>query len=52
MAELTFTRLSAILYYFGTMFLVSLVFGLICGTIGFISTYLFVHKIYSLIKND
>lgn len=45
-------RLSAIVFYFGSMFLVSLVFGLICGTVGFMASYKFVRLIYGLIKHD
>lgn len=45
-------RFSAMLYYFATMLLFSVVFGLVCGTAGFLSSYWFVHKIYSLVKID
>lgn len=50
LATLQLTRVSAILYYFGTMYLASLSLGLVCGTIGFLSSYFFVHTIYSMIK--
>ncbi|ETO09211.1 Endosomal P24A protein precursor, partial [Reticulomyxa filosa] len=38
------------LLYFGYMFLISLAFFIVSGTIGFVSTFTFVHKIYSAIK--
>lgn len=38
--------------FFGYMWLASLTFMLVTGTIGFIATYLFVHKIYSSVKID
>ncbi|CAD8178519.1 unnamed protein product [Paramecium octaurelia] len=50
--SLQFTRFSTILYYFGTMYMASLCLGLICGTVGFLASHLFVKKIYSMIKLD
>ncbi|CAD8197586.1 unnamed protein product [Paramecium octaurelia] len=50
--SLQFTRFSTILYYFGTMYMVSLCLGLICGTVGFLASHLFVKKIYSMVKLD
>uniref|UniRef100_A0A0N5AYD8 Transmembrane 9 superfamily member n=1 Tax=Syphacia muris TaxID=451379 RepID=A0A0N5AYD8_9BILA len=39
-------------FYFGYMGLFSTALGLMCGTIGYIGTAKFVHKIYSTIKID
>jgi transmembrane 9 superfamily protein 3 len=39
-------------FYFGYMALFSLCLGLMCGTIGYIGTSLFVRKIYSTVKID
>jgi transmembrane 9 superfamily protein 2/4 len=52
-----FTKLEIIkfvsgLMFFGYMALVSFAFFLMTGTIGFVASYLFVHKIYSSIKVD
>lgn len=51
-AELTFSRLSSFVFYFGYMFLVSATYTLITGTIGFLATFVFIRTIYSLIKSD
>ncbi|CAD8107022.1 unnamed protein product [Paramecium sonneborni] len=48
--SLQFTRFSTILYYFSTMYMASLCLGLICGTVGFLASHIFVQKIYSMIK--
>lgn len=34
------------------MYLASLTLGIVCGTIGFLSSYVFVKKIYSMVKID
>merc|ERR1712110_373351 len=52
-----FTRLQITFYvgamlYFGYMFIISYTFALITGSIGFISTFLFVRAIYGSIKID
>lgn len=52
-----FTKLEIVkfisgLLFFGYMFLVSLAFFLLTGTIGFCATFLFVRKIYGSIKVD
>jgi len=52
-----FTKLRIIqfvsgLLFFGYMFMVSVLFFTLTGTIGFAACYLFVHKIYSSIKVD
>lgn len=39
-------------FYFGYMGLFSLALGLLCGTVGYISSASFVHKIYTAIKLD
>ncbi len=38
--------------YFGYMFLISIGFFILTGTIGFAASYLFVHKIYSEVKTE
>lgn len=50
--KLEITRFSSTVLYFGYMMLVSMAYTLVTGTIGFISTYLFVRKIYSMIKSE
>jgi transmembrane 9 superfamily protein 2/4 len=50
--SLEITRFSSTILYFGYMTLVSLAYAFITGTIGFFSTYLFVRKIYSMIKSE
>jgi len=52
-----FTKLQIVqfvptLLFFGYMFLVSVLFFCLTGTIGFVACYLFVHKIYSSIHID
>lgn len=39
-------------FYFGYMALFSLALGIICGTVGYIGTTVFVRKIYSNVKID
>lgn len=39
-------------FYFGYMALFSLALGIICGTVGYIGTSIFVRKIYSTVKID
>lgn len=50
--SLNITRLSSIIIYFSTMTLLSAMIFLISGTMGFLSTFLFLRKIYSMIKID
>jgi transmembrane 9 superfamily member 2/4 len=50
--ELQINSLISTLLYFGHMLVLSSIFTLITGTIGFLATFLFVKKIYSLIKSD
>lgn len=38
--------------YFGYMFLISLGFGIVTGTIGFYGCFVFINTIYSMIKQD
>jgi transmembrane 9 superfamily protein 2/4 len=49
---LNIRRVSSIVLYFGMMSLVSSVVFLMCGTMGFVMTYVFIKKIYSMIKID
>ena len=46
------TRFSPIVVYFGLMSLISSMVFLICGAVSSLSTFVFVKKIYSLIKID
>lgn len=50
--ELQMTRFSSYLLYFGYMFIASCAFALITGTVGFVASFLFIRKIYGLIKVD
>ena len=50
--ELNITRFSSTVLYFGYMMIGSGVFFLVTGTFGFIASFLFVRRIYSLIKLD
>ena len=49
---LEITRLSAFIIYFGIMNLISIIIGLICGSISLLSCFIFVKLIYSMIKID
>lgn len=40
------------LFYFGYMGVFAAALGLLCGTVGYVSSASFVHKIYSRIKLD
>lgn len=40
------------MFYFGYMGLFSMALGILCGTVGYMSTASFIHKIYSRIKLD
>jgi transmembrane 9 superfamily protein 2/4 len=48
--ELWLIRLSSMVLYFGYMSLVSAAFALATGSIGFLATFLFLRKIFSVIK--
>ena len=50
--DLSITRVSSTVLYFGYMMMGSAVFFLVTGTVGFISSFVFIRKIYSLIKLD
>jgi len=52
MFELHITRLSSTAYYFGQTAMISIAIFIFCGTIGFLSSFLFLRKIYSMIKID
>jgi transmembrane 9 superfamily member 2/4 len=47
---LNITRFSSIVLYFGYMLIGSGVFFLVTGTVGFITSFIFIRRIYSLIK--
>jgi transmembrane 9 superfamily protein 2/4 len=49
---LQMTRFSSFVLYFSYMFLGSAIAFLVTGSIGFVSTYFFLRKIYSMIKID
>jgi transmembrane 9 superfamily member 2/4 len=51
-SQLNISRFSSTVLYFGYMFMASIGYGLITGTVGFISTYIFIRKIFSLVKSD
>ena len=48
--DLSITEFSSIVLYFGYMIILSGAFALVTGTAGFISSFIFVRKIYSMIK--
>lgn len=50
LTELTLTRLSSVVLYFGYMFLASVTYSVVTGTIGFLATFVFVRTIYGAIK--
>jgi transmembrane 9 superfamily protein 2/4 len=50
LVELTLTRLSSVVLYFGYMTLAAVTYSLITGTVGFLATFGFVRKIYGAIK--
>lgn len=49
---LTIRQPSSLVLYLGYMYLISMLFGLFCGTIGFYAAFKFVRKIYASIKID
>jgi len=51
-AVLSIRQASSVILYVGYMFTISMVFGLVTGTVGFLSAWFFVRKIYSSIKID
>jgi transmembrane 9 superfamily protein 2/4 len=50
--KLQIDKAVSILLYFGYMFVMSMVFSLVTGTIGMCSTFIFIKKIYGSIKVD
>jgi transmembrane 9 superfamily protein 2/4 len=50
--RLQIEKVVSVMLYFGYMFIMSSAFALLTGTIGFISTFIFVRKIYGSIKVD
>lgn len=52
MFYLSINRFSSTVLYFGYMLIVSVVYGLITGTVGAISSFIFIRRIYSLVKSE
>jgi transmembrane 9 superfamily protein 2/4 len=52
LARLRYTRFSSLIMYFGYMSLFSMTLFLISGALGFLITFAFLRKIYSMIKID
>ena len=50
--ELEVNSFVSTILYFGYMFVLSLTFFIICGTVGFLSSDIFVRKIYSATRID
>lgn len=50
--RLDITKLVPVLMYFGYMFIVSLAFFALTGTVGFYACYMFIHRIYASVKID
>lgn len=50
--QLNIVRLSSFFFYFGYMLLFSVIIFLVTGSFGFLCTYYFLRKIYSMIKID
>lgn len=50
--KLEISRFTSTVLYFGYMLIGSMIYALITGTIGFICTFIFIRKIYSLIKSE
>jgi len=50
--KLQIEKVVSIVLYFGYMFIMSIVFGLVTGSIGMMSTFFFIRKIYGSIKVD
>ena len=49
-SSLGMTKAASIVLYFGYMGLISFLFFVVTGTIGFVSTFWFIMKIYAAIK--
>ena len=50
--QLVIEGAASTILYFGYTFLLAFIFFLFTGTIGFLSTFWFVSKIYSVVKVD
>jgi transmembrane 9 superfamily protein 2/4 len=50
--RLDITKIVPALMYFGYMFIVSLAFFALTGTVGFYACYMFIHRIYASVKID
>lgn len=48
--DLSITRFSSIVLYFGYMAIGAMLFSLVTGAVGFLASFVFVRKIYSVIK--
>jgi len=49
---LRMTNISSIILYFGYMFLLSVTFMIVIGTIGVVSSYIFLRQIYKKVQID
>ena len=52
LTKLQFVRASSIIRYYGYMGLISVLFSLMTGAIGFFASHYFTRKIYSLVKSS
>ena len=50
--QLDIERFSSSVLYFGYMFIASVAYSFITGTVGFVSTFIFLKRIFALIKSD
>jgi len=50
--RLEFTSLTSTILYFGWTLIICIIFFVLSGTIGFLASFLFIRKIYSVIKID
>ena len=50
--QLNISRFSSTVLYFGYMLIGSVIYMLITGTIGFLATFIFLRKIFSLVKSE
>lgn len=50
--QLDIVRFSSSFLYFGLMGIACFTLFLFCGTVGFLASFIFVRKIYALIKAD
>ena len=50
--QLHINRFSSTVLYFGYMLIGSIIYALITGSVGFLSTFIFLKKIFSMVKSD